>query len=127
MGEARVYAVHRYSLAVNIPVLIAGAVLIGGLLSYIVFALMAVGSLMLFFLAYLGEEKSYMATSVLGVVELVYSLLGMLLFKPWPYSASTLAYGVILVALGVATYMRFKRSRAEGKKALSDFVPPAFG
>ncbi|MEM0120144.1 MAG: hypothetical protein QW514_02675 [Thermoprotei archaeon] len=127
MGEARVYAVHRYSLILNVLVLIAGALLIGGLLSYVVFALMVIGSLILFFLAYLGEEKSYIATSALGAVELGYSLLVSALFRPWVYATPTSVYGAILIVLGIAAFMRFKHSRAEGKKTLSDFVPPAFG
>lgn len=126
MGEAKVYAVHRYSLLANVLVSIVGALLLRGLLSHVVFALLAFSSLALFFFAYLGEEKSYLGTSLLGFAQMAYSLFAM--FDGFgAYSATTLAYSAVLVALGFAAALRHKRSKAEGKKALSDFVPPAFG
>lgn len=126
MGEAKVYAVHRYSLPINVLVLIVGAVLVRELLSYVVFAIFAIASIVLFFLAYLGEEKSYTGTLLLGLVQTVYSLFVMF-DGSGVYSTPTLVYGVVLAVLGFAAAMRFKRRRSEGKKALSDFVPPAFG
>jgi predicted membrane protein len=127
MGEAKVYTVHRYALGLNVLVVIVGAVLIRDLASYIVFAVLGLSSLALFFFAYLGEEKSYVSTVVLGLIEFGYSLLVMLDMRPGAYSALTMAYGVILIVLGALTMSRVKRGKTEGKKALSDFVPPAFG
>lgn len=126
MGEARIYAAHRYSLLLNVLVVIVGALLVRGLLSYVVFALLGLSSLVLFFFAYLGEEKSYVATSLLGLIQTLYSVFAML---GWAGLLSTpsMAYGVVLVVLGLGAELRFRRGRSEGKKALSDFVPPAFG
>lgn len=126
MGEPKVYMAHRYSLLLNVPVVVAGALLVGGLLSGVVFGLFAVLSLVLFFFAYLGEEKSYYGTVVFGLVEAAYSVF---VFADGSgfRSAPTLIYGAVLVVLGVMAALRFRRKRAEGKKALSDFVPPAFG
>lgn len=126
MGEPKVYMAHRYSLLLNVPVVVAGALLVGGLLSGVVFGLFAVLSLVLFFFAYLGEEKSYYGTVVFGLVEAAYSVFAFADGSGFR-SAPTLIYGAVLVVLGVMAALRFRRKRAEGKKALSDFVPPAFG
>jgi hypothetical protein len=125
MGEALVYRIHRYLLLTNVLVLIVATVFLGVQLLDVGFVLFMLASIGLFLLAYLGEERSYMGTAIFGVVQTVFSsILALTSQTPvGPTLAVTLGAALFIVGLLVAS----RYAKAKSKKALADFVPPAFG
>jgi hypothetical protein len=125
MPEALVYRLHRNILLINLVPLILSAVLLGRLLTDIIFGLYSLVSLALFVLDFLGEEKVYTFSALFGGLQASSAFAFSLVDPPLLRSIAAVVFGVMLVILALASRSRFLKARE--KKHLSDFVPPAFG
>jgi hypothetical protein len=125
MAEALVYRVHRYLLLVNVLALIVATIFLGVELLDIGFVLFMLGSIGLFLLAYLGEERSYMGTVVFGAVQTLFSIVLLLTHQTLIGFGLTASFGIALLIVALLVTSRY--TKAKSKKALADFVPPAFG
>ncbi|MEM3671305.1 MAG: hypothetical protein QW767_06140 [Thermoprotei archaeon] len=126
MPEAAVYKVHRNAPLVNVVAVIVSAILMGSLIAYAAMVAALIASLVLFGFTYLGEERAYTGESILGVAQVAAFLA--IKFSgqvSWVGAGLASAAGILLIFAGVAARSRYMRAR--NKKALGDFVPPAFG
>ncbi|MCL5788790.1 MAG: hypothetical protein M1357_03175 [Candidatus Marsarchaeota archaeon] len=125
MPEAMVYKVHRNAPLVNIVAAVLAEFFTGTLAAHIAMGVAIVLSLIVFGLAYLGEEKAYLLESGLGVAQVIAAVVLGVLDAGWVGSGVAAASGLLMVFAGLAAQSRYAKAR--NKKALGDFVPPAFG
>jgi hypothetical protein len=125
MPEALIYRLHRLFLLINVLPVALTAALLRSLIFDVAFAIIILVSVGLFLLAYLGEERSYTGAIVLGAIQIVGSTLMAINHGTWIYSLPADAFGILLFIAGAGTSTRY--GKAKKKKALQEFVPPAFG